>query len=228
MSTQVADIPHTQEVASEAEYELYRSLSKAAVVSLILALLSITVVLFPPLLILPLAGMLMGFTALANIRRFPKELTGEGLAKAGIAMSAMFFFMGGAGHTYVYLTEVPDGYQRVTWPVLQPTKERPDLPVSPEALELDGKQVFIKGYVHPAVEGMGPIRKFVLVPDMGTCCFGGQPKLTDMIEVTLMNDTIRYNTQRQKLGGSLNVDTRKKPVSGLDGVYYTLQADYLN
>ena len=67
-----------------------------------------------------------------------------------------------------------------------------------------------------------------MVPDMKTCCFGGQPALTDMIEVTL-RDPLRvdFSYTRRQLGGILKVTPYKKAVSGLDGVYYQLDADYV-
>jgi hypothetical protein len=106
--------------------------------------------------------------------------------------------------------------------------EHPQLPVSPKALELNGKKVFIKGYVYPDGR-QSNIKRFVLVPDMGTCCFGGQPKLTDMIEVTLTDpDRIKYSFQKRKLAGELLVDTQLKPVTGLGGVYFQLKAHVVN
>ncbi len=72
-------------------------------------------------------------------------------------------------------------------------------------------------------------KKFVLVPDLGTCCFGGQPPLTHMIEVTLSGDDVaKKGYRKQKLSGTLNVNTQLKPIEGLQGVYYTLKADYIN
>jgi hypothetical protein len=63
---------------------------------------------------------------------------------------------------------------------------------------------------------------------MGTCCFGGQPKLTDMIQVTLQDPLrIRFSLTRRHLGGTFRVDGRFKPISGLRGVYYQLEADYV-
>ena len=64
---------------------------------------------------------------------------------------------------------------------------------------------------------------------MGTCCFGGNPALTDMIEVTLQPPKhIDFSWRKRKLGGILHVDTKLKPVSGLNGVYYRLDAEYLD
>ena len=78
---------------------------------------------------------------------------------------------------------MPDGYIRTGFWELQPDPDRPELPVSPKSLELSGKKIFIKGYMHPGVSSSGKVDRFILVPDMGTCCFGGEPKATDMIEV---------------------------------------------
>ena len=63
---------------------------------------------------------------------------------------------------------------------------------------------------------------------MKTCCFGGQPKLTDMIEVTLKDPLrIKYSFGRRKLAGVIRVSPDKKQVAGLDGVYYRVDADYV-
>ena len=92
---------------------------------------------------------------------------------------------------------------------------------------MNEKKVFVKGYVYPD-ERRTKIKQFVLVPDMGSCCFGGQPKLTDMIQVTLRDpQRINFSYRRRKLGGVLRVDTQFKPVSGVNGVYYQLDADYV-
>ena len=70
-------------------------------------------------------------------------------------------------------------------------------------------------------------KKFILIPDLGTCCFGGQPRLTDMIEVTLSGDqTVRPSLRQVKIAGVLKVDTSLKPVKELQGVFYQLKADY--
>ena len=141
-------------------------------------------------------------------------------------LSTILFFGGSAFSAYSYATEVPDGYQRVSFYDLQPDPQRPEIPYSPIAEELIGHKIFVKGYVYPDGQQYN-IQRFVLVPDMGTCCFGGQPKLTDMIEVTLEEPyRIEYSMRKRKLAGTFKVSARKKPIDGLDGVYYQLQADY--
>lgn len=209
------------------QFQPYRAVSKAAVVSLILGFLSLAGLLAPVMLVLPLIGIIFGAAGYFSVRRYPNELTGATLAKISTTV-CLLLFVGGAGfHGYVYATEVPDGYERITFYELKPREESPELPFAPEALELDGKKVFVKGYVYPDGQQTN-IRQFVLVPDMGTCCFGGQPALTDMIQVTLKDPhRVSYSRRQRKLGGILRVDSRKKPVSGLDGVYFQLEADYV-
>ena len=87
--------------------------------------------------------------------------------------------------TYDYLTEVPDGYERISYADLQPDPAQAGQVVPPSALELEGKKIFIKGYIYPGREKDG-IRQFLLVRDQGDCCFGGNPKITDRIQVTLV------------------------------------------
>jgi hypothetical protein len=209
------------------QYQRYRELSMAAVVALALGILSLFAFALPPLMILSIAGLLVGLSALRAIARRPSELTGRGLAKIGVSISSITLVSSIAITTFVYVTEVPDGYFRISYSDLQPEESRPDLPVPPSAIDLDGERIFVKGYIYPS-DKTSNLKRFVMVPDMGTCCFGGQPALTDMIEVTLKDPLrTRYNRRRRRLAGTLHVDTRKKPVSGLDGVYYQLEADYI-
>ena len=128
---------------------------------------------------------------------------------------------------YFYVTEVPPVGVRVSFQNLQPTAEAPDLPVSPRALELDGKRVFIKGYVYPDGQQHN-IKDFILVRDMGTCCFGGQPPLTHMVAVRLRDpNRIEYSFRKRRLGGVFRVNRNLRPVPGLGGVYFELDADYV-
>ena len=65
----------------------------------------------------------------------------------------------------------------------------------------------------------------MLVPDMGTCCFGGQPKLTDMIQVTLQDPMrTKYSYARRSLGGTFRLAASSTDNVGT--VIYHLDADY--
>ncbi len=205
----------------------YRALSKSAVFCLVIGLLSFTALLFPALLLLPAVGILLGLLGLGKLRRYPEEFTGRTAAVLGLVLNVVLLVSGCSLHAVVYATEVPEGFQRISFAELQPVAEAPHLPIPPGALELDGKKVFIKGYVYPDGQQYN-IKRFILIPDMGTCCFGGQPKLTDMVEVTL-RDPLRtfFERRKRRLAGTLTVDMRLKPVSGLGGVYYRLDAEYV-
>ena len=213
---------------AEEEFTSYRELCKFAVFAAIFAIMALLGLMISVLSVFGVAAVILGLYSIARIRRNPSELTGIIAAYFGVAFGSVVFVASVALHVFIYMTEVPEGYARVTFAQLQPDKEHPELPISPLSLELDGQQIFIKGYVHPGVSGQRNVRSFVLVRDMGTCCFGGQPELTDMIEVTLREPlSIRYSTRRRKLGGVLTVSEDRKKIGGIDGGYYKLDADHL-
>lgn len=209
------------------EAEVYRSVSRAAVVSLLLGLLGLFAFMMMQLVVLPIAGLIAGWVSRRAIRRYPAEFSGKFLANAGLALSGLTVLAAPAYHGYIYATEVPDGYTRVSFYDLMPAKGMPDVPTD-AALQWNGRQVFIKGYVHPTSMDSAMAKRFVIVPDLGTCCFGGQPPLTHMIEVNLNGDQYAHRNLRKKgLAGTFSVNSYLKPIEGLTGVYYQLQADVL-
>jgi hypothetical protein len=209
-------------------YLQYRAVSLSAVTTLILGIISLPALIFPKLLVLPGIGVLLGLYSVIYVSRRRNEFVGLNLARVGLAISALVLAAGSAYSGFVYATEVPDGYTRISFAQLQPDPAYPQMPIPPSAMELNGKKVFVKGYVHPGVDRRTGIKQFVLVPDMKTCCFGGQPELTDMIEVTLQDPhRISYSFARRKLAGVLRVTPYKKHVAGLDGVYYQLDAEHV-
>lgn len=178
-----------------------------------------------PGLILPLFGLIVGGIGLINIRKYPAELTGKTAASVGTMLSAALFIGGVACHTLIYSTEVPEGYERLSFEVLKAAARMPDSP-PPMAQEMDGKRVFIKGYIYPGQQRFD-LKEFVLVPDLGTCCFGGSPKQTHMIKVVLEGDAkLDYSMTKRRLAGVLIVNPTLQPVKGRPGVYYKLIADY--
>lgn len=225
MTTMLA--PEGSELDNDVE-QSYKVVSKPAVVALLLGLASFLALMLPALTVLPLFGLISGLVALRGIRQYPDELTGKMPAIIGAALSALLLIGSSTLHATIYMTEVPDGFERRSFDELQPDRKRPDLPIPPVAMEMRGKKIFIKGYVHPGVQGMGPVDKFVLVPDMGTCCFGGQPKLTDMIEVKLVKgSTISYSMRKRALAGTFEVDPDIVAPDGSQGACYKLIAEYV-
>ena len=207
--------------------DVYRSVSRAAIASLVLAVLGLTAFLVSWMLILPLLGVVFAVVAFSGFRRYPEELLGKPLATTGLLLAGLTCVLAPTYHAYVYMTEVPEGYQRVDFGVLKSPLGQADVPPQ-AALALNGEKVFIKGYIHPTSMDTMQAKRFVLVPDLGTCCFGGQPPLTHMIEVSLTGDQYAQKSYRkQKLAGTLQVIPGLKPVDGLTGVYYQLRADIL-
>lgn len=215
--------------ASEAEqYQQYRTLSFLAIVAIVFGVISIPSAVAASmnalLLIFPFIGVLLGLTAVLKLRNRTDEYTGLGLAKAGLLLSTVLLLAGGGYAGYVYATEVPEGFRRLKWSEMEAVPSFPR-PWSPTAEELVGKKVFVKGYVYPDNQ-LGDIKQFILVPDMGTCCFGGQPKITDMIQVTLEDPhRVKYSMMRRSLAGEFRLGAVK--VEKVDDVMYHLNASYV-
>ena len=215
--------------SEEDQYQQYRSLSFLAVVAIVFGVISIPAAaagsLNPFLLIFPFVGMLLGLTAVLKLKNRTDEFTGLGLAKTGLMLSTILLFLGGAYAAYVYATEVPEGFQRIAFSELQPDPKFPR-PWSPAAENLVGKKVFVKGYVYPD-DQLGEIKRFILVPDMGTCCFGGKPKIADMIQVTLEDPhRVKYSMMRRSLAGEFSLGLVNN-IEKVDEVMYHLTASYV-
>jgi hypothetical protein len=203
----------------------YRALSSAAVVSVLAGVASLTTMLDWVLGLVPAIGILMGLRALWQIRRSPEELTGSKVAAAGIALCALFWAAGWGWLAYDYYTEVPPGHQRISYAELQ-ADAATGAAIPDSAKQLDGKQIFIKGYVYPGPQKSG-INHFILVRDNGTCCFGGPaPKLNDMIEVKLSEPlSIEYSARVFKLAGTFHVNT--SDLDSVGKVLYQLDAHHV-
>ena len=201
----------------------YRALSGAAVMSLALGFLSALALFTLYLAVIPISGVLFGLYAVVQIRKHPSELTGRGVAIAGMILSFSLLVASVSVASYVYATEVPRGYERIFYSQLQPEEGKIGQKIPPLAEELDGKKVFIKGYVFPGKQRQG-IKTFLLVRDKGDCCFGGNPKLTDRIQVTLADpERLRFDPYLHKIAGTFRLV--KDPGQAIDAggeVYYHL------
>jgi hypothetical protein len=222
MSTAVAEIEETD----AEEYSRYKALSAAAVATLILGILSLMSFLYVWFVAIPIVGLLLGIVALKKIRANPEELTGEAVAKAGLALCVAIGIAGPSYLGYVYATEVPEWATRISYAELQPDPAVPGQLIPPSAAALNGKKVFIKGFIYPGGLQTDGIKQFVLCRDQGDCCFGGNPKITDRIEVTLTDPlTISLSTRMFKVAGTFRIEDTQK--TGLGAVYYHLDAEYV-
>ena len=205
----------------------YRAISRGAIASVVFFVMALPGIMptFAPMLALGIPGIIFAVFGLRGIRRYPDEFSGKGLAMFGLVACATLFVGGVAQHTYIYFTEVPDGYERVAFYKLQADENADDEP-TPDALAIDGKPVFIKGYIHPS-SGSGMLRQFILVPDLGTCCFGGQPRSSDMIEVALpAGNSVRAGMTKRKLAGTFKVNRIPQKKTDFDNVmFYKMKVD---
>jgi hypothetical protein len=212
----------------EEDYRRYKALSTLAVVSFVAGILSALAFAGWSLAAIPMVGIVAGLLALRQIRANPDVYTGEHFALVGTLLCGLLWMGGWSRLAYVHATEVPPGYERITYDDLQVDPAQPDAFPPPRAVELDGKQVFIKGYVYQPTGGQtSGIKRFILVRDKGQCCFGGNPKITDMIEVRLKGDLeADFNMQVRKLAGTFRLGVGQS-MHGLTGALYHLEADHL-
>ncbi len=208
------------------EFLHYRALSPLAIVSLVAGLFSVLALFDWLWLGIPLTGLLAGILAWRKIKSRPNELSGLALSQVGLALSVLFLFAGPSWLTYEYMHELPEGALPISYAELQPDPDVPGEYIPSSAKELEGKKVYIKGYVYPGQKTDG-IKTFLLVRDQGDCCFGGNPKITDRVQVTLADPLrLKFSKRLHGVGGVFHV----KPTAAVDGgggVFYQLDADHL-
>ena len=225
-----ATIESKPKVAKNEELDVveYRSMSKSAVASLIFGLFSLFAFLITPALIFAMVAVACGLMSLNSIRRFPDELIGKMAAKIGLGLGG-FCFVGAIGlHSYIYATEVPEGYERISFRMLR-DDSKTKLPYSEKAEELDGEKVFVKGYVRPGSKRKDLV-EFIMVGNFGDCCFGGTEKITDVIAVKIKTgETVDYSLRLRKIAGvfQLNKKAARTQDDEVPEVFYQIEADYL-
>lgn len=190
----------------------YRSVSKSAIASMTFAIFGAMVAfLGQPFVLIPALGLGFGLVALSSFRRFPDELTGKGVGKIGLILSLVILVSSVIYHSVIYATEVPDGHMRIAFSDLRPNPKTPHIPFSEKSMELDGKKVFIKGYVRPPGGKQRKLQEFILVGDFGSCCFGGDPKITDVVAVSIIGeDTVDYGYALRRIAGTFRLNKRTK------------------
>jgi len=215
--------------AGFSEVDAYKTVCKTAVSSVIFAVLGLTAFLAQFFVIVPALAVVFGVMALAAIRKYPDELVGKGAAMFGLVVGLICLVSSLAMHSFIYATEVPDGYRRISFAELKPSRSSGTRP--PErASDFDGQKVFIKGYVRPPSGKKNKLKSFIMVGDFGDCCFGGDPELTDVIAVKIeSDDTVNYGYGLRRIGGTfkLNPNTVSADEKEIPRVYYELQADHV-
>jgi hypothetical protein len=169
----------------------------------------------------PVVGAVLAAVALGDVARRPEALVGRGLARAALAGSLAVLVVGVGFLAWDYARELPPGFARIHYGLLQPLPGDPPTAVPESALALDGREVLLKGYMYPGSRQRG-ITEFLLCRDQGDCCFGGQPKITDRVLVRL-SDTrgITFTQGLVKIAGRFRIEPAGTPELG-GGVLYHL------
>lgn len=239
--TTAASPPTADAVAGPDAALEYRSLPTIAVLGLLLGVAS-AVVLFTAgsslestiaLTPIPLVALFVSVAAWRKIDAAPDLYTGKRFAQIGTGLAALFLVTGVSYASFVHATEVPEGYERVSFLGMKPTEldniDRKLVPDPIVELIRDGEKVFIKGYIRPdSVSFTQNISKFLLVRDNNECCFGDLSKVKyfDQIQVQLGTGlTTDFSRGVFRLGGVL----RTGPGQGQLGapLTYYLDADYV-
>jgi len=202
--------------------ERYRAIGGTTIVSCLLAIVSPLSFVDWWLVVVPIMSIVLGLIAWCEIKRRSDELTGKPLALAAILFSSLAFVGSLTFLSIVYAAELPQGFQRLDYTMLQPLDGDPPTAVPDTAYAMDGTSVLLKGYIYPGSKQHG-IVQFLLVRDQGDCCFGGNPKITDRVLVQ-MRDTqgIEFSPRLTKIAGRFSV--RPTGTTALDGgVLYHLE-----
>ncbi|QDS97538.1 hypothetical protein [Adhaeretor mobilis] len=215
MST-IESIPDTSFERDEFDY---RALSTGAVAAGILGALSTLIFLagsnsfdsalkITPLPILALA---VGLRSWFRIRSQPEALSGRGIAMLGIILGVISL-AGGLGYaSYVHVTEVREGYERTSFYEFAPDQNELNLgdPVPDDIEELDGKPVFIKGFMRPdSIAVSKGVKEFLLVRDNNECCYGDASKVKyyDQLAVNVKDKKgVEYSRGMFRVHGTLHV-----------------------
>ena len=174
--------------AFEGEEFLYRPIPSLVPVSMAFVFISLVAGIWDVLLIVPVVGASLACMAWRQIRHSRGTLSGGWLASASLTLQVAMFVGFAAMHAHTFATEVPPGYERINFTSDISKKgfsnQNGQLGIHPDVKELVGRKVMIKGYMYPTGQQTG-IKSFILCRDNGDCCFGGQPKVTDMILIKM-------------------------------------------
>jgi hypothetical protein len=239
MSTATLDY---ESAASTEELLQYRVVHTGAIIGLALGIVSIFTVItattssFEGCLLvtpIPMLGIIVSLWSLSKIRREPEHYAGRPIALLGLILS-LGFLVGGVGYGgYVYATEVPDGYTRISFNGMKPDElqQRNGVLIPPEIAALDGKKIFIKGYIRPdSISVSRGIKDFLLVRDNNQCCFGDLSKVYyfDQMYVEMVgSQTVDYSQGVFRIGGILKIEPQNIG-RGLSATVFSLKADYAN
>ena len=187
------------------ESDAYRALSGAAIAAAAVAAVSPLIFAGWWFVAVPVIGLVLSVVALRDIARRPAALTGRPLALAALVVSGLILAGGLTSLARDYAAELPEGFERLGYDVLQPAEGAPAASVPDAARAMNGRNVLLKGYIYPGKQQQGLVQ-FLLVRDQGDCCFGGNPKITDRVLVQLADPGgIEFSPRLTKVAGRFRV-----------------------
>ncbi|QDT17005.1 hypothetical protein [Alienimonas californiensis] len=196
-----ASLPQSERVDFD-----YKPIPVSAPVSMVLGLCSL--VAFLPAVgvigfLIATAGFVTAVTAWRTIRRH--DGAGLWMAALGGLLSLTGLAGGAAYHSVAYATELPPDHTRLDFTAdIAQRALAPTGTYSESIKRLDGEKVFLKGYMYPEAK-TEDITSFIFVKDSGDCCFGGKPKVTDMIRVDMTGDTTDFTTGLVSVAGTFEL-----------------------
>ncbi len=203
------------------EFE-YRPVPPLVPVSAAFVLLSVMAFAWDVFVAVPIVGTILAFLAWRQVVASQGTYSGGAVAKSTLFLLPLMTLSAVGVHAYSFATEIPPGYRRVSFATDISEKGfimdqgRPS--VHPDVDVLTQEPVFLKGYMYPTkqTENLGG---FVLCKDSGDCCFGGQPKVTDMIFIEMQaGQKVDFRTGLVAVAGDLKVSPTVDQ-TGLNAVY---------
>ena len=213
------DIEATPTGEETVDYKQVATLGVCAIVATVVGILGFF---WTPFVAASAIGLTLGVLALRKIMRAPEETTGGALAIAAIALSALLFVSSASWRAYSYYCSAPPGYEILPFDSMALTK---DGQIPPEILALDGRKVYVDGFMYPTKQHAG-IENFTLVRTLGHCQYcspGTNP--ADMIAVQMeRGHTVKYRANKSvSVGGVLYVDPNWRNTSG--SIPYSMKAN---
>jgi hypothetical protein len=104
---------------------------------------------------------------------------------------------------------IVDGGTGATKEQIQAASKVDQIPAAVHAF--DGKKVVLTGYMLPLQMENGLAKKFVLMKDTNTCCFGGTPKMNDYVVCQMSSNGVEsIQDIPVQLTGTLHVQEKRE------------------
>jgi len=206
--------PEHQAVAEGRGQFEYRPIPMSAPVSMVLGLLSLLapIVLYSmgvePMglaffMMMSLLAVLLGLFSLKTIRRSHGAYSGRYLSVIGVVAAVGSILASTAVAAVLVAEDVPEGYRAINFTrdisKKDFVRDSGTLAIHPDVAALDGKEIYIKGYMYRSKTRTKNLTSFTFVKDNLQCCFGRQPNQTDMIDV-YMQDGLNVDLENALVG----------------------------